>query len=229
MSISLSESAARRPPADPQATCGLYTYLTLPSAVFADKYQLSTSDAQFLDSHNLVGLRSVSGETDLEAPDWVVDQWGSSWLVQLSSPGQQNVTIPLHLRYLGPSTSGYRDTRVPWPVVFWACSTAQEQVMASSPFDRVDLGWEGLFGPKTSLFYQVQPSSSSSPLVETIRVPVLKIQGDWGVFGARSVETGTVLVIVLGTLWVLVQLGLFTRPEVPSAKKTRRRKEQSRQ
>ncbi|KAI9869701.1 MAG: protease B nonderepressible form, partial [Pleopsidium flavum] len=68
----------------PATTCALHAYLTLPSYLFADKYQLS--DPLFLASKHLHSTRSISGETDLEAPDWAVKKWGSSMLVELSPP-----------------------------------------------------------------------------------------------------------------------------------------------
>src|SRR5690242_18169438 len=58
----------------PDPTCKLHTHLTLPSALFIDKYQFN--DPLFLASKNLVALRSLAGATDLEAPDWVVPEWG---------------------------------------------------------------------------------------------------------------------------------------------------------
>ena len=232
MTISLSGSETRRPrAADPQASCALHTYLTLPSGIFADKYQLSSTDEQFLQSHHLGGLRAVSGETDLEAPDWAVDKWGSSWLLELAIPEKEkkgeefNITIPLHLRYQEPSQSGYRSISLPWPVVFWACTAEQGTLMAAAnPFDRVNLGWEGLFGPRT-MFYQVSPSSESSTVVETIRVPVLKVDGD--ATTKRIVEVGTVAVILAGTLWVLMKLGML-KGQKPVNNKQRRRKERRR-
>ncbi|KKA18750.1 hypothetical protein T310_7299 [Rasamsonia emersonii CBS 393.64] len=223
-----------RPPAPPDATCALHTYLTLPSTVFADKYQLSTTDSLFLNSHHLVALRSVSGETDLEAPDWVVPRWGSNLLLELATPesaagGEDwNVTIPLHLRYLEPSETGYRSTSVPWPVVFWACTAEDGTKMGVNPFDRVNLGWDGLFGPRT-MFFQLHPSaaaasSSEAPaapaavspqsrLVEDIQVPVLQTSLEEGASGSRvrQIELGTVVVIVLGFVWVLWKLGLVVR------------------
>lgn len=217
-----------RPPAPPDATCALHTYLTLPSTVFADKYQLSTTDSLFLNSHHLVALRSVSGETDLEAPDWVVPRWGSNLLLELATPESAaggddwNVTIPLHLRYLEPSETGYRSTSVPWPIVFWACTAEDGTRMGVNPFDRVNLGWDGLFGPCT-MFFQLHPSTASealasvagshqSRLVEDIQVPVLQtsLEGASG-SRARQIELGTVVVVVLGFVWVLWKLGLVVQ------------------
>ncbi|RAH65014.1 uncharacterized protein BO66DRAFT_443420 [Aspergillus aculeatinus CBS 121060] len=209
MTISLSPAALQ----PPDATCALHTYLTLPSYLFGDKYQLGTEDLLFLDSHHLVKLHSVTGETDLEAPDWSVSQWGSNWLLEVATPPEDqspekwNVTIPLHLRYLAPSESGYRSVEVPWPVVFWACAASEESKMHFNPFDRVNLGWERLFAPQT-IFYQVNPAAEQGRLVEEISVPVLK---ENGLFNSRTIEFGTVIAIVLGSLWVLWKLGAVMR------------------
>ncbi|KAI9924474.1 hypothetical protein ASPWEDRAFT_48012 [Aspergillus wentii DTO 134E9] len=229
MTISMPRSSLKPPPAPEDATCALHTYLTLPSSIFGDKYQLSTSDQLFLQSHNLVALRAVSGETDLEAPDWVVPQWGSNWLLEVASPSESdqgtdnwNVTVPLHLRYLPPSESGYRTAEVPWPVVFWACTAEEGTKMSINPFDRVNLGWVGLFGPRT-MFYQLHPApsgdaASQSRLVEELDVPVLPLN-DGGLFHGRVIELGTVAVIVLGSLWVLWKLGLVARSSGTGAQK----------
>lgn len=72
--------------------------------------------------------------------------------------------------------------------------------MTVNPFDRVNLAYDGLFGPRT-MFYHVQPESSAGGLVETVKVPVLDTDR------AGSVEGGTVGVVILGTLWVLWVLG----------------------
>ncbi|KAH8702558.1 protein pbn1 [Talaromyces proteolyticus] len=220
LKISLSPSAVVRPSAPEDAMCALHTYLTLPSFIFADKYQLSTTDELFLNSHNLVALRAISGETDLEAPDWVLPQWGSNLLLELAHPTDTShswdVTIPLHLRYLKPSQSGFQSAPLSWPVVFWACTAEDGTKMGINPFDRVNLGYEGLFGPKT-MFFQLHPghynnsdSRRERRLVEEISVPVLQTaEGDMLVRGktARQLELGTLIAIVLGFVWVLWKLG----------------------
>src|SRR5207248_4360397 len=68
MQISFPSSADLAPPITKpeESTCALHTYLTLPSAIFADKYQLSSTDELFRKSHHLQALRSINGETDLE-------------------------------------------------------------------------------------------------------------------------------------------------------------------
>ena len=194
----------------PDPTCKLHTHLTLPSTLFIDKYQFS--DPLFLASKNLIALRSIAGATDLEAPDWVVPQWGSAALFELVSPSEQvgaggdwNVSIPLHLRYLPATTSSHTQIEVPWPVVFWACRAEEGEKMSANPFDRKHLGYEALFGPKTR-FMHVQPSQerledgTRRRMVERIDVPVLDTRkSGW-------VEAGTVGVVVLaflGLCWVL--------------------------
>lgn len=199
----------------PSESCALHTYLTLPSTIFPDKYQLSSP--LFLASKNLRSLRSVSGETDLEAPDWAIEKWGSAILVELATPlagsrsnqGPWHADIPLHLRYLSPSASGVATTEIPWPVVFWACTAEEGTKTSVNPFDRVNLGYDGFFGPKT-MFYHLPPNNSSGKLVETLLVPVLQTQK------ASWIEPGTVAVVMLGFCWVswkllLLALGQSTR------------------
>lgn len=225
MKISLSPAALARPPAPEYAACALHSYLTLPSVIFADKYQLSTTDELFLNSHNLVALRAISGETDLEAPNWVLPRWGSNLLLELAGPSEEqaaadvtnawDVTIPLHLRYLKPSNSGIRHASLPWPVVFWACTADDGTKMGVNPFDRVNVGYDGLFGPKT-MFFQLHPDTqnTSSRLVEDIPVPVLQTAEDdvaWYGKTVYQLELGTVVVIVLGFVWVLWKLGAVVK------------------
>lgn len=195
----------------PAPTCKLHAHLTLPSALILDKYQFS--DPLFLSSHNLIALRSIAGATDLEAPDWVVPQWGSAALFSLATPSaasssppksaEWEISIPLHLRYLPASTVSHARVPLPWPAVFWACRADEGAKMAANPFDRLHLGYEALFGPKTR-FMHVSPNNETGKgaLVEWIEVPVL----DLGSWSARWVETGTVGTVVvafLGLCWVL--------------------------
>ncbi|KAF2181677.1 PIG-X-domain-containing protein [Zopfia rhizophila CBS 207.26] len=190
----------------PNPTCKLHAHLTLPRTLFIDKYQFN--DELFLASKNLVSLRSLHGATDLEAPDWVVPQWGSAALFELAVPSDQQkenqdewqVSIPMHLRYLPPSETGHREVPVPWPVVFWACRSEEGAKMAVNPFDRLHLGYEGLFGSKTR-FMHVPPSGNASRLFEEISVPVLNLER------AGPVEWGTVGVVVAAFLWLC--WGLF--------------------
>ncbi|EFW16460.1 protease B nonderepressible form [Coccidioides posadasii str. Silveira] len=220
--LSISRSALSPPPSPPKTTCRLYTYITLPSYIFPDEYQLSTTDPLFLQSHNIRGLHHVAGETDLEAPDWTTRRWGSHLLVELATSNSDDAsdwtsTIPLHLRYLHPSESGYHNVSLPWPVVFWACESEDQGKMDVNPFDRVKLSWDDFFGPKT-FFYQFHPSPrpvtgdatrEELKLVETIQVPVLQVDEDNQSITnqAKQIELGTVVVVVAGFLWILWRLG----------------------
>ncbi|KAK8225587.1 PIG-X [Phyllosticta capitalensis] len=203
----------------PLETCALHTYLTLPSDFFLDKYQFS--DQLFLKSHNLAALHALAGATDLEAPDWVVPAWGSIALFELRDPASAikdsadgndvfDVTIPLHLRYQPPNSnaSGLADAHLPWPVVFWACPADEGTKFPTNPFDRTNLGYEGLFGPRV-MFYHVPPVASTSgiaaapksqQLVETVKVPVLDLDK------AAHVEWGTVLAVLVASVWLLWKL-----------------------
>lgn len=66
--------------------------------------------------------------------------------------------------------------------------------MSVNPFDRTNLGYDGLFGERT-MFYHVEPSIHDH-LVETIKVPVLDMQY------AGLIEWGTLVAVLLGTAWV---------------------------
>lgn len=183
--------------------CALHAYLTLPRTLFADKYQLS--DPLFLASKNITALRYMTQPVDLEAPEYVTGQWGSATLLELSSPatagGPWTAEVPLHLRYLSPASGGYKDIEVPYPAVFWACTTEEGTKFPSSPFERVNLGYDGLFGPRT-VFWHVdpQPHEAGGRLMNKIRVPVLDVdKSQW-------VSTGTAVVVLIGFAWIVWKL-----------------------
>lgn len=198
----------------PSPNCALHAYLTLPSILFPDKYQLSSS--LFLASKNLHALRSIAGETDLEAPDWVVSKWGSTMLMELappiapdlkSSPESWDADIPLHLRYLPPSSGGTTRLSIPWPIVFWACHAEKGTKMSVNPFDRVNLGYDGLFGPRT-IFYHLQPDiTAGSLLAEDVEVPVLDLEH------VTWIESGTVAAVLIAVVWVMAKL--WTAVQLP--------------
>ena len=200
----------------PSEGCTLHTYSPLPSSLFIDKYALERQNLLF--SNNLRAMRSLSGETDLEAPNWLVRKWGSALLLQLSPPhpqgrhdggkgqlGSWNVDIPLHVRYMHPEIGGMSIVEVPWPTVFWACPADEGTTMGASPFDRMHLGYESLFGPRT-MFYHLTPQPRAAmhgkkiSLVESVKVPVLDIER------VGSVEVGTVAIVLFGVLWVVTKL-----------------------
>ena len=90
--------------------------------------------------------------------------------------------------------------------------------MDTNPFDRVNLGYDGLFGPRT-MFYHLQPASGGRSLLVDIQVPVLDSRDS----KMRWVESGTVLMVVLGFLWVCLSL-LAVIPGVLGRRGARRKK-----
>lgn len=220
LQLSISQSSLTRPPAPPEFTCSLHTYLSLPSAIFADKYQLSTADPLFFHSNNLLALNSITGETDLEAPVWTLNRWGSNVLVELPQTlltptfGSLNATIPLHLRYQSPSPTGHKTIQVPWPVVFWACTPDRGPKKAISPFDRTSLEYDSFFRRSTR-FYMLNPDPQSGhSLVETVQVPVLAkdLSPGSGYFTRQSVSEALIIATVLvGFFFVLYKLDVVAR------------------
>lgn len=200
--LTFQSSSAR-----PYVSCGLHAYLTLPSAVFLDKYQLSSPN--LLASKNLRGLRSLIGEADLEAPEWTLTKWGSTVLLELSPPLTERspwlADIPLHVRYVDESpleyshtSSEYANITIPWPVVFWACPTDVDGKLSVNPFDRKDLGFDRLFAARTQ-FYHFQPSGLSTRVMG-ISIPFLSLEH------ATSVERLSMLGIIGGFLWICLAL-----------------------
>ncbi|TVY85640.1 Protein pbn1, partial [Lachnellula willkommii] len=195
-----------------EAACALHAHLTLPRVLFADKYQFD--DALFLASKNLSAMHYISPGVDLEAPAYTLPLWGSSLLLELAPPpsgnGEWTAEVPLHLRYLAPSTGGLQEVHLPTPVLFWACTADEGSKFTVNPFERVDLGYEGLFGPRT-MFYHLDPEPALEPgasgipaggekdvgrLVNALQVPVLDSQK------SAYVELGTAAVVVAGFTWV---------------------------
>ncbi len=69
--------------------------------------------------------------------------------------------------------------------------------MATNPFDKVNLGYDGLFGPKT-MFYHF--NSGGDKTVEVLKVPVLSEEY------SSMVSIGTMMAVMLGFGWVCWQL-----------------------
>jgi|SRR5450432_4285485 len=224
-------------PASGEQACSLHAHLTLPRAIFADKYQLS--DPLFLSSKNISKIHHITSPVDLEAPEYAMDLWGSTLLLELSppTPAQSKsqpwtAEIPLHLRYLSPTPEGYSEVAIPYPVLFWACTAEGGSKYTINPFDRVNLGWDGLFGPRT-MFYHLSPKNATmnpraafgagptnvlrngtgSKLGDIgegyniISVPVLAKGYD------ELIEMGTAVVIFLGFGWVMWKLFEVLRRE----------------
>ncbi|KAF2858182.1 PIG-X-domain-containing protein [Piedraia hortae CBS 480.64] len=174
-----------------QMKCPLYTYLTLPTFLFLDQY--SFSDPLVLSSQGLDSLINLKGETNLEAPDWAVqNSWGSAALFKLN-PQSNHITIKTHLRYLQAnstdSESGYKTIDIPWPIVFYSCPANGS---LENPFDRVNLGYDGILGD--GVFYHLTPEGTE--LVERVRVPVLEDKPWVGIVTFLLVLVGFAIVVL---------------------------------
>ncbi|KAL7275686.1 protease B nonderepressible form [Rhizina undulata] len=190
------------PSTPPDSECTLNAYYTLPRALFIDRYQLSPSNRELLDSLDIARLVSVNGQSDLEAPDWTSTVWGSSVLVELdaakSSEGLET-ELPLHLRYSEPkSDADITEIKFPWPSLFWACRSEDWQKMGRSPFDRTQLGWEHFF-PENTMFYHLSPKTDAKTWGK-VDVPVL------GLEHAGIIKMGTVGIVFVGFIWVLLKI-----------------------
>ena len=228
-----SPSALKWPENRPEgSTCALQSYFVLPSYIFADEYAFMSGDPLFAESHHIQATHSISGETDLEAPDYVVKGWGSTLLIEPSLPSVNtssmrlggdawDVTVPLHLRYLTPSPGGQSSVDMPWPIVYWACTAEDGTKFPVNPFDRVNLGFEGLYGPRT-MFYHLFPAphSVAGRLVGELHVPVYS----GNKIGASVVELTTMVVIAVGFLWVVAKLwpGFMSQTRQDTAKSTKK-------
>ncbi|POR35156.1 Protein PBN1 [Tolypocladium paradoxum] len=197
--LRLSDS---KPPVE-DAECAPHAYLTLPNTIFADRYQFE--DGLFLASKNLTASRYTSLPVDLEAPAYTTKTWGSSVLLELAPPESEGTQVwtaevPLHLRYLKPSATGYVPIEVPYPAVFWACKSGSDVDFSTNPFDRLHLGYDGLFSPQTT-FWHVNPQPETGRrIMSSASVPVLKEEG------AAWIGLGTTAVVGLGFAWVLWKL-----------------------
>ncbi|RDA83172.1 hypothetical protein CP532_4940 [Ophiocordyceps camponoti-leonardi (nom. inval.)] len=182
--------------------CKPYAYLTLPKAVFADRYQLQ--DGLLLASKNLSALRHSTLPVDLEAPAYATGTWGSSILLELAPPADRTgkswtAQVPLHARYLKPTGTGYADVEVAYPAVFWACTpspSSQDTLpdFANNPFDRLHLGYDSLFELDRTTFWHLSPvpTPETGRLVNPLTIPTLKGGGE------EWIRLGTTAVVGLG-------------------------------
>jgi len=95
---------------------------------------------------------------------------------------------------------------VPYPVMFWACTAEEGTKFPVNPFDRVNLGYDGLFGSRT-MFYHLPPDAGpfgngSRLLIERLTVPVL----DTNIVSEGWIEGGTVVAILIGFSWIVWKL-----------------------
>ncbi|KKF92162.1 Protein pbn-1 [Ceratocystis platani] len=231
----LQMSSGAPPETSEQTSCTPHVYLTLPRSIFVDRYQLA--DQLFAQSKNISALRYSSSPVDLEKPEYATPTWGSAVLLDLVPPAAVNadgstanapwtVEIPLHLRYLEPSNTGYTDLAIPYPAVFWACGAvpaSDSDKLGNNPFDRANVGYDSLFEQGT-VFWHVTPepatqrasaSAAAAQLTSRVSVPVLNARASgW-------VELGTAAAVIAGFVWVVWCLSAgasMARKTVPKKK-----------
>ncbi|ODQ56512.1 PIG-X-domain-containing protein [Saitoella complicata NRRL Y-17804] len=180
------------PTEPPAEECTLNALYTLPSSVFLDKYQLA--DRTAFRSGGISSLR-MWGETDLEAPVWAVDGWGSIAAVEVDWRGQEGkedvtVELPLHMRYAVPDDE--QGVEIQQPVVYWACENAAQSPLEENPFDTPRTLYTHLH-PGDTTFHFLTPTLENGMRIE---VPTAKTgdvaMAQWGTMGA----------ITLGMAWV---------------------------
>ncbi|VDB95314.1 unnamed protein product [Peniophora sp. CBMAI 1063] len=172
------------------SSCSLRLHHALPSALFADPYELQLH----ADAYTAQVPASKRG-VDLEAPAFAVDpeRAGRKVLVDVKgacgTDGELEVDIPLHVRYLEPRKDGDEDgpvaTVVEPPVAFWACSGKEGEPTLDDELTTLL--------PDHTLRRLPRKGDVQS---QTLPVPVGDIRH------LSGVEAGTVVTIVLAACYV---------------------------
>ncbi|ODQ80259.1 hypothetical protein BABINDRAFT_161223 [Babjeviella inositovora NRRL Y-12698] len=185
--------------------CALFLHYTIPKAYFFDKYQLPKGA-------DLVGYW---GETDLEAPEYAVDGWGSELLLELDQElASRRLELTLHSRYQTPVNTDTQagpdqvQKEIPYPHVFYACDPdvaplrdPESRLLGVSPFDSKGLGYESYFTGNT-VFYHL--TASTAYLAHTGTIPT-------AVGSYSEINAMTSAIVGLGflfLLWKFVSIGV---------------------
>lgn len=200
----------------PRQQCSLFAKYSFSKSLFLDRYQLKDLSEPTPNRPAIGQLYDVWGETDLEAPIWAVDGWGSEALIQIfTSHKERNddlvFDLPTHSRYEVPQeNASFVHEYQPWPVVFWACLPSSEPEESDTLESKIpaaietrNIGYESIF-PKSTVFYYLSPQVpqefSSPKLYSEFDIPVAP-------FSAYStVQIGTVVVILLFFFYLLYEI-----------------------
>jgi PIG-X / PBN1 len=145
-------------------SCTLHGLYTLSKEVFVDKYQLAQL-AQF-QSGGIADVRGVWGETDLENPTYKTEGWGSVVLLDVAVPVADEaeelvLELPVHLRYLEPSTEGgYEALTLLPPQLFWTCQNSVEGIQHDRMVADLDFSVSPFGPPSSSLLHTLFPSTA---------------------------------------------------------------------
>jgi len=187
--------------------CSLHLLFQLPPSIFIDLYELEEQN----DHHTY----AVWGETDLEKPVSAVDSRGSALLVNVSSSGTDQdkagglqVQIPMHVRYLSPSTSTKAGERVgmyetvewSWPLGFYVCPRDMGQIshkdVGRDPFASIPVPFVSPFDLTNTDIALIPPHPTSNSTAYRISVPT----GD--TTHLSLVQFGTTFTVLLSFLYV---------------------------
>lgn len=196
----------------PQTKCSLFAKYTFSKSLFLDKYQLAELDKP-TPSRDAVGyLYELWGETDLEAPIWAVDGYGSEALVQIyvknrptdEIPGTFQFELPTHSRYEVPQINSTVVGEVqPWPVVFWACQSTEgekEAYPAPGAVETVHLGYETIF-PESTAFHYLTPKIDAGKILQSeFDIPVAPFSS------YETVQLVTLVAILAGFFYLIYEL-----------------------
>ena len=181
--------------------CKLYYYLNLNKSLFVDKYQIPKEFTPYVNF----------GNTDLELPEYKINEWGSEILMEIEN--DQQITLPLHSRYQLPSNgSSIKITDINDPLIFYGCDVKDSYLLESSPFDnRLDVGgnYEKFFTDNT-VFYHLLSSES-----------LLQIKIPRGNELINKINYITNLVFIAGVLLIFYKIvqGIFRRNPASESKK----------
>lgn len=196
----------------PAATCSLHLSLQLPVHLFVDPYELDRYSASY--------SFQISGPSNLEAPVFIVDSSDTTLLLNITltdhgGNGQIAVIdVPLHSRYGRPlrgHATGIHNIVMTAPTVFWACNDLGESCKSCHDYHL------HLFRAATPLIAKVPadlppsirpyftgaavsfipiPAEKSTPLSQTIRIPVGELQD------LQRVEIITALGVFFAFAWL---------------------------
>lgn len=208
----------------PRQQCSLFAKYSFSKSLFLDRYQLKDLSEPTPNRPAIGQLYDVWGETDLEAPIWAVDGWGSESLVQLfTSHKQRNgdlvFELPTHSRYEVPqANTTYVHEYQPWPVVFWACMPPSEnnkeelnaqdalELKIPAAVETRNLGYESVF-PESTIFYYFDPEvpeefvqNGNTLLYSEFDIPVAPFSS------YSTVQVVTVAVILVSFFYLLYEI-----------------------
>lgn len=204
--------------------CRFYGMYTLPKSHFFDRYELARHFPALDDSNGdsaraEAGLSEPSfalhGEQHLEAPEWSVRGWGSILLLSLSASQMaaedEIVSVPMHGRYLSPTTGGAPQRRLLQPPVFFHACPLSDAAFDDDPWRTTGPSLlRRLFDDTTELRVFEQHAWQDGAQVGkfTTTLPVANAAQ------AQNVAWITIATILLGAAYIVLR-ALRRPPKIP--------------